>query len=465
MTTHLNNAEISELKKALGAMEGTAPLAPDFDAHPVPDNERRRMTPLAAALGTAVLAVAVFVPAMLVFGGDGSGPPGPAISEIETPTVTTVSEGFDTETTTPSPATVTSSVGPGEVPAEAWTATTLPESGSAQGLVALEDGLVALFSRKGEQGMDVWGSADGSAWDRIGRIEGWLVVHDVVAYKGRIIVVATSITDSGSASAPVSLVSEDGGKSWTQIELEGNVGDIVVTPSGLVAAGSVSGPIHPDVSINHAAIWLSDDGVAWRQGAVSDDPEGISSRIDSLVWDNGLNVLGSRGPHLNKETSIGIDQAPDPTLWTSEDGTVLSDWMPSDMVGFPQSAAATPHGIVAATYWSNPQAKDNSAVWASMDGSEWRQVSPETETGWEYTAVLSLDGLVVVVGHSTDGNDPAPRVWTSSDLAQWDSAPIIGSQDRARVQYLAVFDGVLLTAGYQSDGSSSVGFVAVQGDG
>ncbi|MEN8235730.1 MAG: sialidase family protein [Actinomycetota bacterium] len=439
----------------LVAIEDATPAAPAFPTRePATPREPlwRPLTIAAASFAAVVLFVGFGILGLI--GDRQAEAPHVASPTTESPsedgTPTTVSEQAPVTTITSIVATTAAPVDVVGTVAGSWTITPLPESGQAMGLTRLDEEFVGLFYR--DRGVEVWASTDGSHWEHGGRIDSHEYVHveEVVSFEGQTVAVGAAHSDDGAPSEAVVWKSSDGGRTWDTFVLgDGFAIDVAVTPLGLVAVGGVRGPEDPDVVINHAAVWLSDDGETWRQGGVADDRDGESSHVRAVVWDGELKMLGFQGPHGLTEASTREEPAaPSSVTWTSPDGMEWSDAVPSNLEGFVASVEPSPFGIVATTYWSTREVKDNSAVWISANGFEWNPVELNAG-GWEFTGVAETDGTVRVVGFPTMVSelDELPRLWTTTDGLRWAEAEIEGLPSRSRVQHVEASSNLVVLAG------------------
>ena len=157
-----------------------------------------------------------------------------------------------------------------------------------------------------------------------------------------------------------------------------------------------------DVDANLAAVYLSDDGLTWRQAATRIDGQ----LIDVVTTNDGLYAVG------------GVPTGDSAGVWHSMDGEAWERIGPDFEHAFLWSIAEGGPGLVAVGWRRNPD--PDLSVWTSPDGNEWTLApDPEGFAGFEATDVTATpDGTLVMAGSAFDGS--GGRIWTSTDGVRWE---------------------------------------------
>jgi hypothetical protein len=199
--------------------------------------------------------------------------------------------------------------------------------------------------------------------------------------------------------------SDDGGRTWTDI-----------TPADFASAGIVSvvefdgmlvGVGRGDtinVDAEQAAVYLSEDGVAWRKVETADPL--IGQMIDVVATDDGLFAVGG----VPGADAAGVWHSTDAETWTRVGGDLEHAFLWSIAEGGP--------GLVAVGWRRNPE--PDLAVWTSADAGQTWDLAPDPEgfAGHEATDVIALaDGTLAMTGSAFDGS--GGRMWTSTDGIAW----------------------------------------------
>lgn len=243
-------------------------------------------------------------------------------------------------------------------------------------VTAVEGGFVAVGSTK--VGAGIWFSVDGLVWESVSSDQAPLGSGRVVAVAATTVgVVAVGKdedpeTSDGWESTTVLWLSPDA-RTWERIEgaftSGGEIFDISVSPSGLVAVGTNS-------ATDDLVLWSSEDGRAWEQITTTIDPLEpgspllfAASAAASERADGGLVVTACCDSDLDFHNRVGI--------WWSADG---ASWM---RVGLDQAqfeeaevfaAAAGPDGFAIAGLKNQSEIQSGAAIsWFSADGVNWRE--------------------------------------------------------------------------------------------
>jgi hypothetical protein len=229
--------------------------------------------------------------------------------------------------------------------------------------------------------------------------------------------------------------SGDGGRTWTDITPADfasiGIANVVEFDGILVAVGRGN---TLDVDAQEAAVYLSDDGVAWRK-VTSAEPM-VGQLIDVVATDDGLFAVG------------GVPGADAAGLWHSVDGEAwerIGGEFPS---AFMWSIAEGGPGLVAVGWRRNPE--PDLAVWTSSDAGATWDLAPDPEgfAGFEGTDVAALeDGSLALVGSSLDGS--RGRIWHSADGVAWELA--VEELDGIHARSLAIMQGGLVAVGGGDD--------------
>lgn len=199
--------------------------------------------------------------------------------------------------------------------------------------------------------------------------------------------------------------SGDGGRTWTDITpaefASVGMANVIEWNSMLVAVGRGN---TIDIETEEAAVYLSDDGVAWRK--VTTAEQMVGQLIDVVGTDDGLFAVG------------GVPGADAAGVWHSNDGETWERIGGDFPAAFMWSIAEGGHGLVVAGWRRNPE--PDLAVWTSADAGATWELAPDSEgfAGFEATDVASLaDGSLAMVGSALDGS--GGRIWHSTDGVAW----------------------------------------------
>ena len=202
--------------------------------------------------------------------------------------------------------------------------------------------------------------------------------------------------------------SADGGRTWTDITQPDfasiGIASVVEFDGMLVGVGRGD---TINVDAEEAAVYLSDDGVAWRK--VETAEQLIGQMIDVVATDDGLFAVGG----VPGADSAGVWHSTDAETWTRVDGNLDHAFLWSIAEGGP--------GLVAVGWRRNPE--PDLAVWTSADAGQTWDLAPDPEgfAGFEATDVVALpDGTLAMTGSAFDGS--GGRMWTSTDGIDWSIA-------------------------------------------
>jgi hypothetical protein len=382
-----------------------------------------------ATAGPTAPAIAVASPAEL--------PSDPPSSEpTESPTAAPTDQPSDNGNTEPTPTKAPPaptgnlpSVGP--APAGIWTgiqwipvptghapAITLAPVDSGVSYAALASwskGFVEFVWNPGKFTVVPWASADGLTWtagSALG-VAGWpsqLKSNDISAGDrsecnfnvdslqegpGNMILTGSLTCSLGCGSPFVTSqkqwLSSDG-MSWTPLDLSavthvGTIGPISGGSSGYVGLGSAN---------KKPALWLSGDGVDWRQGTLpADGLDATASIADPVSFAGGYVLPGSVLDRSGKTFDLGpgggcaytLGDVPSgllkrrAALWWSPDG---STWTRASLPGTTAAYTVTmtvarvdDKTLIATQSAWNPDGDVATATWASTDGLVWKQLKSD----------------------------------------------------------------------------------------
>jgi hypothetical protein len=232
----------------------------------------------------------------------------------------------------------------------------------------------------------------GESWTRVELpdVPVGLELHDVVAGGPGFIAVGGG-TPEGSETQAALIVTSTDGQSWDEVALEGDaaVGRItsVITVGGAWYM-AVGGQCCPD----NAAVWISEDGLAWRRAP--DVPLAFFSSFmtDVTVTSAGFLAVGCQA---NLECSGGaVFQSPDGLAWTSANPFL---WIPNAVV-------SGPFGYVAV---GQTDSLGQPVAAVSVDGSDWTPGGLPDVTG-ALVGAITVDSNVVAVGDMRDPDTMLP---------------------------------------------------------
>jgi hypothetical protein len=199
--------------------------------------------------------------------------------------------------------------------------------------------------------------------------------------------------------------SADGGRTWTDITPDNfaaiGIASVVEFEGMLVGVGRGN---TIDIETEEAAVYLSDDGVAWRK--VETAEQLIGQMIDVVATDDGLFAVG------------GVPGADSAGVWHSTDGEAWERIGGDFEHAFLWAIAEGGPGLVAVGWRRNPD--PDLAVWTSADAGQTWELAPDPEgfAGFEATDVAALpDGTLAMAGGALDGS--GGRMWTSTDGITW----------------------------------------------
>lgn len=237
------------------------------------------------------------------------------------------------------------------------------------------------------------------------------------------------------------------GLSWSDVTPEGfqSIGIAGVTERDGTLVGVGRGDTI-NVDADAAAVYLSDDGVTWRQAPGGDEMRG--QIIDVIATDDGVLFAAGGVPGAD---AAGVWHSADGEMWERTGGDFEGAFMWAIAEGGP--------GLVAVGWRRNPG--PDLAVWTSPDGITWT-LSPDPPgfTGFEATDVVDLDGTLVMVGSSFTGE--GGRIWHSEDGMTWEPSEVAGGMDGAYARSLAVTPAGLVAVG-GNDAMQGLAWISTDG--
>lgn len=312
-----------------------------------------------------------------------------------------------------------------------------PSTASSAGLV-----IVDMTPREADfaAATTVWFSPDAVVWEPADLITG--VRMSAVADSGPGFVAVGHAdsntigleTDAGPLPYPVPAVwTSDEGRVWTSADIiesapfqYGELHDVAVTDSGLIAAGQV----WDAETLSSPAVWSSPDGLNWK--LQPGDPLALTlERADQML----MKVVAGPGGFVAAGMTLpASSDAPGPIItWWSQDGV---SWAPSPVGpdSFPIATSlselvAFGSGFVMGGF----EPSVGPLVWFSADGRAWDEpivLPTRSETDSSFLTGLATDGsIVVALGDEVvldDGLGPATgslSIWMSSNGVDWVKPP------------------------------------------
>ena len=199
--------------------------------------------------------------------------------------------------------------------------------------------------------------------------------------------------------------SADDGRTWTDITpaefASIGIASVIEFDGMLVGVGRGE---TINVDAQEAAVYLSDDGVAWRKVTKAEDM--VGQLIDVVATDEGLFAVG------------GVASADAAGIWHSTDGETWERIGGDFPASFMWTIAEGGPGLIVGGWRRNPE--PDLTVWTSADAGVTWQMAPDPEgfAGSEATDIAPLsDGSLAMVGSSFDGT--GGRIWHSTDGVEW----------------------------------------------
>jgi hypothetical protein len=214
----------------------------------------------------------------------------------------------------------------------------------------------------------------------------------------------------------------------------GDMIDVVVSDSGLVAAGSVTEFDEEGVSWTRPTVWMSDDGVEWSrtwQGEASMNDEYPPSRgvIGGLAVDpDGLMIAFGKTDDGTGGAVVAVWSSIDGETWERIEADSVA--FTTETWDFPTDASWGPTGFVmvgteaVGTNPFGPGVDIDVAVWHSPDGRGWARI----DTG-SFSSIVGNDSGFTAAGPYGFGLGVGPvSVWTSTDGMTWNSAGAVDGE-------------------------------------
>jgi hypothetical protein len=214
------------------------------------------------------------------------------------------------------------------------------------------------------------------------------------------------------------------GTAWRRAEVPLPAGATRGTMSGLASVGGrlvAVGWVGP-ADATSAAVWISDDGRAWRAGSVAG--AATSSMRDVVAGAGGLLVAVGRDD--------GSDGEGDGAVWTSADGTA---WHRIGTSGADGLGTQTLDRVVSLAgggllaVGQEPEGAGTAAhVRRSADGSSWDDVRTDLPLDAEVSGLARRsDGRLVAVGSVSHAGRRQPRVWVADAAGRsWEPQEAVG---------------------------------------
>jgi hypothetical protein len=336
---------------------------------------------------------------------------------------------------------------------------------------------VGLDRGGGDSDAAVWYSLDGTTWNRVPHDEavfggdGHQQMNAVVAVESGFVAVGSEGTERdplGLGSVFIYLASFEthaavwhstDGIRWERVphvdafsEVQTGLvmNDVTFDGSGLVAVGGAFhrtapfatwqwGPSEGDVDIDvDAAVWRSNDGIAWRRVAAGDEAMGgdtVPQWMNAVVaggpgfvavgqegfdflgvdeWTPGDEIPADGRAHVT-ENVAAVWTSPDGETWTRAESQPALEHPDGTVTGWATMFDVTTQASGLVAVGRNVGNDEGAAVWLSPDGLSWQRVIPEDAYAWpDMQAVATSPGqrLVAVGGWS---NYVKAGAWSSTD--------------------------------------------------
>ena len=181
--------------------------------------------------------------------------------------------------------------------------------------------------------------------------------------------------------------------------------DVTTGGPGLVAVGAEEGP-----GGIRAAVWTSPDGLKWSR-VPPDAPAFTDGAMDHIV---------AGGPGL---VAWGSD------IWVSDDGIIWKQALVPDNISQADIEVGGPGLVAVGGAFTAEMDAVNTVVWTSADGMNWER--QEGGTGFEGGMESVVDvgpGLLATGSNPSAANDwtPVPQAWISEDGKHWQQLPDVG---------------------------------------
>jgi hypothetical protein len=222
----------------------------------------------------------------------------------------------------------------------------------------------------------------------------------------------------------------------------GDMIDVVVSDSGLVAAGSVTEFDEEGVSWTRPTVWMSDDGVEWSrtwQGEASMNDEYPPSRgvIGGLAVDpDGLMIAFGKTDDGTGGAVVAVWSSIDGETWERIEADSVA--FTTETWDFPTDASWGPTGFVmvgteaVGTNPFGPGVDIDVAVWHSPDGRGWARIDTSDQdfgTTGSFSSIVGNDSGFTAAGPYGFGLGVGPvSVWTSTDGLTWNSAGAVDGE-------------------------------------
>ncbi len=245
--------------------------------------------------------------------------------------------------------------------------------------------------------------------------------------------------------------STDGGATWKRIRLPASMTSSAIHTVDAGSSGYIASGLLPDGETT--AIWLSSDGVAWREHTISGAPFGKLVIDDATSFRGGFVLTGA----ILGEGECGGPSHESPSIWWSASG---GSWARQTLPGASSAAAVSmsvrrlsDQVLVAVAIESNTDGNDRTWAWTTTDGRTWAPTPNEaidlfrpilTETR-HAILVMEPPDYVGPLGLATVGPNLA-----ITNLTPHGEGPVL-SEDRPGYVAAVGPTGVLIASG---DGSS-----------
>jgi hypothetical protein len=259
----------------------------------------------------------------------------------------------------------------------------------------------------------VWISDDGSSWQSSllpmpdgGKVA---VAESVASRDGEYVVVGTVSADDhigGTGDLPIAWYSTDG-VTWTLGR--GMIGSVSgeTKAYGVTAADTGSSPLFVAVggsvtnSSNDAAVWTSDDGIAWTkvanstalgQGNKISDQEMLA--IAALGSGAGFIAVGDESANSSSTSRGVVWRSSDGATWTrtaANDSTFVSKDKANPSVILSSVAIGAGYYVTVGSAQSDKSSSSRAVGWTSTDAKKWTTLTAGDGSTKVQSAMLSVD--------------------------------------------------------------------------
>lgn len=367
-----------------------------------------------AAVAPVTVAVALALGVALVAGCGGSSSKGAAASGAASST--TVSAPDSTTTTT---------LPPLDVDALRWARKPglLPDAGNLTGVVAWKDAFVAVGVDRARNSVAIWTSGNGSDWSKGGDTKDFLAKEfpTDIATDGKRIVITGFLSDGSSQGKPRVWTSEDG-STWTRVA-ESALSGSAPTLFSKVDAND-KGFVAELIGATSVQVASSSDGLVWKRHDAGSGSIGVGDSnvdvSDVIATPSGYLAVGSIG----KPADAAVWTSTDGDSWKR----AVSASLGGDRFQSADVAVVGGPGFVVGGSGDTGPA-EYGAIWSSADARSWTLTPQTPllfggTNGSGVEAFAKVGGKLLAAGHASavGTGGYSLGIWTSADGTTWKRA-------------------------------------------